>query len=110
MWDTSKERPEEKVGKLMLSRVGTIITHKAGSMKVRLIHDLRRSLVNALATIPERVVLPRILDAVYSIIDASKAIENEEDVWIMVLDFKDAFKHLIVCEEERKYMAGQAEL
>ena len=110
LWDTSKERLEQKVGKLMLSRVGTIITHKAGLKKVRLIHDLRRSLVNALATIPERVVLPRILDAVYSIIAAANAIENEEDVWIMVLDFKDAFKHLIVCEEERKYMAGQAEL
>ena len=51
-------------GTLILSRMAAIVQEKNSKIKVRLVHDLRRSLVNSWVSAPERIVLPRLLDAV----------------------------------------------
>ena len=67
-WSEEEATLAAKVGELISSKIGTIVKEKNGKIKVRLIHDLKRSLVNSMTTVPERVVLPRLLDAVHGII------------------------------------------
>ena len=53
---SSREELERCFGKLIPSRMATLVKVKAGATEVRLIHDLRRSLVNSLAVIQSRVM------------------------------------------------------
>ena len=100
-----KETLERETGKLILSKVGAITTWKNLIKKIRLIHDLRRSRVNKLTRIPERVVLPRLLDAALSMLEILRnAPRGEAEVF--TTDFSDAFKHLFVCQNERRYLGG----
>ena len=46
----------------MSSKIGVVVKVKAGAVKVRLVHDLRRSGVNAKVQMKERIVLPRLTD------------------------------------------------
>jgi len=66
VWSPSLRELERDVGTLVPSRIAALVKLKAGRTKVRRIHDLRRSRVNSLATVPERIVLPRLSDAVQS--------------------------------------------
>eukprot|EP00969_Alexandrium_andersonii_P111855 4940245-Alexandrium_andersonii.AAC.1 len=55
---------QERFGGGTVSKVALILKTKAdGSTKRRLVVDLRRSGGNALARAPQRIVLPRIVDA-----------------------------------------------
>ena len=57
----NKEKLEKEVGPLVLLRVGAVVPEtQGGRTKTRLIHDLRESNIIALATIPDRRVLPRL--------------------------------------------------
>ena len=80
---------------------------KNGRIKTRLIHDLRLSLVNAEVTTPERIVLPRLKDAINMLL---RIIETRGNTNLLVLDFKDAFKHLGIRHDERRFLAGAAEI
>ena len=64
-WSADREVLERECGgELVPSRIGVVAKPKAdGSMKYRLVHDLRRSGVNARIKLKERVVLPRLQDA-----------------------------------------------
>ena len=62
-WSPSQKVLEQEFGPLMISRLAAQVTQKGERTKTRLIHDLRRSKVNAMAKIPERIVLPRLVDA-----------------------------------------------
>ncbi len=69
-----------------------------GAPKVRLIVDMRRSGVNGIATVAERIVLPRpgdIIDAIRHTIGSDSCGE------LMKADFADAFLSLGVLEQER---------
>jgi hypothetical protein len=68
-WAASREELEAKYGTLILSRMGAILSLKDGKRKVRLIHDLKRSLVNTKVTICERLVLPGLTDLVNDVLD-----------------------------------------
>ena len=57
-WSPDRAALESQVGQLVLSRMAVVSTVKAGRKKVRIIHDLRRSGVNGLSVVPERVILP----------------------------------------------------
>ena len=83
------------------------MTTKEGKTKHRLIHDLSRSGVNHLVKLPERQVLPRLDDITSRLKILMRTCRAGEEVEIMVLDFKDAFKQLRVAEEERHYLAGE---
>ena len=102
---------EQRYGPLVLARIGAIVKVKNERLKLRLIHDLRRSGSNAKATVPERIILPRIIDAVFSMLDVARAANAaNEEVEAAVLDYKNAFKHVPIHPSERRFFAGQAEI
>ena len=107
VWEPSRATLEAKVGSLVPSRVAALVKEKPGGLKVRLIHDLRRSGVNATASIPERVVLPRFIDAVESIVKVAAADKARQGVDLAVLDFADAFKQLPVHLSEQRFLSGK---
>ena len=80
---------------------------KLGELKVRPVHDLRRSGVNERVVVRERVVLPRVTDVVADTLDLQEE-WPKCDVEYFVLDFKDAFKQLSLDPRERRYMGGEA--
>ena len=84
-----------------------IAKQKGGQLKVRLVHDLRRSGVNEKVVVQERVVLPRATDVVCDALDLME-LHGTPEVEYFVLDFKDAFKQLTIAPVERKYLGGEA--
>ena len=60
--------------------------------------------------LPERIILPRIEDAAWSTIGVARELQDDEDVELLVIDFSDAFKHLIVAPDEQRFLAGQAKM
>ena len=98
----------EKYGQLVLSKIACIVSLKDGKQKVRLIHDLRRSAVNAKILLRERLVLPRICDVVTSTLDLMESGFDSEHLSFLVADFSDAFKMLRTHPHERRFLAGQA--
>ena len=91
-------------GKVAVSKLACIVkVRKDGSVKARLVIDLRRSGVNRCVRLSERVVLPRIKevleDATYLLSQAGAG----DEVEAMVADFKDAFHTLPVHPEEKKF-------
>ena len=101
------EMLEAKVGKAVYSKIGVIAKLKGEKLKVRLIHDLKRSGANQLVQTTERIILPRITDVVNDALEIGEDLQPEEDVEAMVLDFADAFKQLTVAPQERKYICGR---
>jgi len=76
-----------------------------GTKKHRLIWDLLRSEVNATVSLTERIVLPRIQDAVD---DASELLrQNRGDLEWLVLDIADAFHNIPMLPSERKFTCGK---
>ena len=61
--------PTAKYGDLVLSKIACIVSDKDGKQKVRLIHDLRGSAVNAKIHLQERLVLPRLSDVIIATLD-----------------------------------------
>ena len=97
-----------KYGQLVLSKIACIVSDKDGKQKVRLIHDLRRSAVNAKIILRERLVLPRLCDVVQATLDLMEAGYDSDQLSFMVADFKDAFKMLKTNPSERRFLAGKA--
>ena len=114
-WHRSRTHLERSVGRLVQSRIGVIVKEKEdGSTKVRLVHDLKRSGVNAQIIIKERIVLPRLFDVINAILDLMGTLEPAQalgaspQVELVCMDFKDAFKMLRSAEEEQRFLAGRA--
>ena len=101
---------EEKLGPLVPSRIGVIIKFKGKKRKVRLIHDLSRGGVNQTVVISERVVLPRASDVFESVHALAGTCQGDRVLTFLSLDFKDAFKHLQISEDERRYCSGWSSL
>eukprot|EP00972_Heterocapsa_arctica_P092095 13583390-Heterocapsa_arctica.AAC.1 len=74
-------------------------------LKARLIHDLRRSGVNAKITMKERIVLPRLEDVRQGLLALLQALVPGEEITLLTLDFRDAFKQLKVDPRERRFLA-----
>jgi hypothetical protein len=104
---------EKKWPGAIASKVALIVKEKVdGSMKTRLIVDMRRSGVNGGVVVTERIVLPRISDFTGSIIDLMEYDmdeygENDGEVGceLAAVDFEDAFHTLLLKEEDRGVMA-----
>ena len=107
-WYPSVAEAEHVHGKVTISKVGAVVTTKNGKKKVRLIHDLRRSLVNTEVVIKERLVLPRLSDLIDDTTDMMLKARDHESIELVVLDFADAFKQLHVSPLEQPYLAGKA--
>ena len=102
------ETLQRKYGQLVLSKIACIVSSKDGAQKVRLIHDLRRSAVNAKIILRERLVLPRLCDVVQATLDLMEAGFDSDHLEFMVADFRDAFKMLKTFPTERRFLAGKA--
>ena len=103
----SRRTLEKTYGKIVPSKIAAIVKDTAnGKKKTRLIHDMSRSGVNQKVTIRERVVLPRMTDVFASCLRLAATKAEREIIMLMVLDFADAFKHLKVAIEERRFLGG----
>ena len=113
-WQRDKRVLERRVGALRPAKMAVIVKRRAdGKVKVRLIHDLRRSGTNQLIKTHERLVLPRLQDVIDCTLDLLQVAEQEareEEVGLeyAVRDFADAFKMLKVDDSEQRYLSGQA--
>ena len=65
----TSEELERRYGTMTYSRIGVVAKQKFRGLKLRLIHDVRRSGVNARVRLSERIVLPRLNDARNEILD-----------------------------------------
>ena len=103
-WAKDKEVLEDMYGTLVPSAIGYSSKIKLdGTVKGRLVHDLRRSQVNSHITLKERLVLPRLRDAMEDALHLLETRTPDEKVRFMSLDFSDAFKHLHVRQNEYRY-------
>ena len=105
-----KDVPEHEVKstykKGTISRLGLIIKERPEGTKRRIILDLRRSKGNDKAVLPERLVLPRPIDAIDMI---REAYQNRQQVGsqegyareLAVVDISDAFMALGVHQDEQ---------
>eukprot|EP00435_Cladocopium_sp_Y103_P039159 s1436_g10.t1 len=107
-WSTDLRSLEQKYGPLVQSSIGVIVKYKKGVKKVRLAHDLRRSCVNDTICFAERLVLPRLRDVVEDAMVLFEALEPGEQVMLLSLDFRDAFKQLPVRDSEKRFLSGMA--
>ena len=57
------------MGAVTVNRLGVVAREKTGKLKLRLMHDLRRSRVNARVQLSEGIVLPKLNDARNDILD-----------------------------------------
>ena len=108
-WSKKRCELEATYGPLVQSAIGYIEKVKAdGSVKGRLVHDLRRSSVNEHIELDERLVLPRMKDALEDVLRLLEVREPHEQVCFLSLDFSDAFKHLHVRLNEQRFLSGTA--
>merc|ERR1712051_1027318 len=75
-------------GPVIASPLGDVVREKASGLKHRLITDLAISLVNSTISMWERQVLPRFLDHVR---DLAQASEMAAEITTMLLDYSQAF-------------------
>ena len=85
-----------------LTPIACIIKQSHGKEKVRLVVDMRRSSVNGLMTVKERVVLPRVSDVAKSV--QALAYSDSYLLELLCIDFKDAFYTMPAHHAERGYL------
>ena len=87
-----REELESEVGPLVPAAIGVVAKAKpGGGHKYRLVHDLRRNGVNAKIRVPERLVLPRLRDAMDDALTLLEHVRQpQEGVMWLSLDFIDA--------------------
>jgi hypothetical protein len=109
VWRSTREELEELIGALVPAKIGVIVKIKAdGSIKIRLIHDMKRSGTNGRIRVRERLVLPRIADIIESLKALLRSRRPHEVLQMLATDFKDAFKQIKTDPKEQRYLSGQA--
>ena len=97
-----------------ISRLGLIVKDKEdGSKKRRIIIDLKRSGGNKKAELPERIILPRPMDAVAMLrkmhaLHADQGAQQDQAMELVMIDISDAYMHLAVKEEEKGHCLAPA--
>ena len=105
-WSKDRKCLEDKYGKLIPSAMGLILKEKQdGAVKAGLVHDLRRSEVNKRIKYQERLVLPRIQDAIEDVMHGLEHRSPGQQVEVWSLDFSDAFKQLPARHQEKRFLA-----
>jgi hypothetical protein len=93
------------------SKLALIVkTRDDGTLKLRLIIDLRRSGANSQATVPERPVLPRLQYAQTMMANLAEEFPAplQGDLELVVAGWSDAYHHFNVHASEWKYLWGTA--
>ena len=78
-----------------------------GTLKHRLIQDLRRNGVNASVELPERQVLPRPIDHAKALAKLARSSREGEGISILVLDFRNAFMSIPLASTERRFNCAE---
>ena len=76
-------------------------------VKYRMIMDAKKSMVKEASNKEFRSLLPRMSDAITSILELLDGLSPEESVALMVLDATDAFWQIPLHHEERRYYCGR---
>ena len=91
--------------KAKLTKLACIIKMKGDLEKVRLVVDMRRSGINGMMQLFERVVLPRVSDVAESLRHVLQDPRNfDKDLEFMIADFSDAFLTLKLHPDERQWV------
>eukprot|EP00435_Cladocopium_sp_Y103_P060961 s1539_g22.t1 len=92
-----------------LTKLGCIQKHKpGGGVKTRLVVDCRRSGINGLMVIRQRVVLSRVSDVAGDWVSLVQE-DPHTPLCFAVVDFKDAFYQCRLADAERKHVVVKAE-
>lgn len=97
-------------GTPVLNKIGIIVRTKAGVTKRRMILDTMQPGVKGLAAKHQRVMLPRLLDAIIQSLSLLDQCERNEAVSWFVLDFTEAHWQTPLHESERKYFCARLEI
>ncbi len=95
-------------GTVTLSKIGVVAKLKQEQLKVRLVHDLRTSGENDAVKLNERVVLPRLMDAVNDGLELAHGQHDHTEYEHLGIDFSDAFKQLPLDPAEWRHVGGAA--
>eukprot|EP00435_Cladocopium_sp_Y103_P022772 s4904_g5.t1 len=107
---TLEEVKDMVEGEPVLSKLGCIKKAKLNlntgevNYKTRIILDCKRSLVSRAAKRTHKAVLPRISDAVFSLLSS---MSSGEEVTMLVADVTDAFWLIPLHQHERKYFVAR---
>ena len=96
-------------GKCHPAPLGNVVkTKDDGSLKHRLIQDLRANGVNNAVQLTERQVLPRGIDHGIDLAALAKSKTESEELFTLVLDFKDAFMSIPLHRDEQRFNCANA--
>ena len=93
-------------GKVILNKIGLIEKTRNGKKKVRMILDTKASDVKRITGKAQRVMLPRLYDAILHLLYLMALLAG--DVGAFVLDFKDAFWQVPISLKEQRFFCATA--
>ncbi|MFM7985557.1 MAG: hypothetical protein ACKPKO_40215 [Candidatus Fonsibacter sp.] len=76
-----------------------------GTVKHRLVWDLRRSGVNSLIRLGERIVLPRVQDLIDGVFDLFRHATADDGILFFGTDVLDACHHIPLNRQEQRFTA-----
>ena len=98
-------------GQVVTAPLGTISKQRPdGSMKHRVIMDLRLNQVDDTVSMPERQVLPTAFSHALDMTELAEGLEDDQAVRTLVLDVRDAFMGIPLAAAEMAFNACQLEL
>ena len=86
----------------MLSNIGIVTKMRAGKVKNRMILDTKVAFIKYVSRKGQRVILPRLLDAILQALCLMGDCKTGEGVEWLVLDFTDAFWQIRVHPDKGK--------
>ena len=103
LYESPKAASSDLGGDVHPAPLGTISKPKPdGSLKHRVIQDLRRNNVNDAVRLPERQVLPRGVDHGIDMAQVASKVKGANKA-VLIIDFKDAFMSIPLADCERKF-------
>ena len=102
-FDTLEELAAFLGENLILSKIGIVTKTRAGKTKHRFILDTKASNIKGGSNKCQRVLQPRLLDAIMQGLRLQENCDSHEEVEWFVLDFSEAFWQLPLHSQERKF-------
>ena len=91
----------------VLNKIGIISKERAGIVKKRMILDTKVSGLKKCSAKHQRVLLPRLLDAVLGGLQLNAKCKNSEQMEWFVLDFSEAFWQVPLAASERRFFCAK---
>ena len=94
----------------VLNKIGIISKQRMGKIKKRIILDTKASFVKQCSAKHQRVILPRILDAIMQATKRHSTCTEDQSMEWFVLDFTEAFWQMPLSPQERRYYCAKLEI